>query len=116
FGHGVAAVENLYNGHRQNGQWELQFGHGVAAVENRINWTIAQGSPLASIRPRRCRRGKPPLRPATCPIDSCFNSATALPPWKTLKCVNSTATEGLLQFGHGVAAVENWRGVVMSSA
>src|SRR5438876_395126 len=61
----------------------LQFGHGVAAVEDARFIRPALGQRIASIRPRRRRRGR--QRPST----------------------GYRGVKRRLQFGHGVAAVED---------
>ena len=131
FGHGVGAVEN--HGTEGNAVLAigLQFGHGVGAVENDGIQLTKLLVDLASIRPRRWSRGEPPhdelvatetprfnsataLEPWRTSNKSCsgslwksFNSATALEPWRTWSGGATWAGVAMLQFGHGVGAVEN---------
>src|SRR2546423_1343666 len=61
----------------------LQFGHGTDAVEDRncsaLSWRLTP----------------------------CFNSATALTPWRTSECPERPRRPPALQFGHGTDAVED---------
>ena len=41
-----------------------------------------------------------------------LNSATALEPWRTPKAATSPSDDNVLQFGHGVGAVENTIGTL----
>src|SRR5579885_1423121 len=108
-GHGASAVENLrvrlrrdspcwrFNAATARAPWrtrhrfllrsgilELQCGHGASAVENLVCTTSAILIPMASMRPRRERRGEPLFRrrlaiPALL-LPRCFNAATARAP------------------------------------
>src|SRR5436309_276274 len=70
----------------------LQFGHGEFAVENEVGHRRLHRGQLASIRPRRIRRGEPG--------------------W--IASVSSVYRR--LQFGHGEFAVENTAKVAFISA
>ena len=83
FGHGVGAVESSPRSVAFRLVSMLQFGHGVGAVENVASFSFKAA------------------------VASCFNSATALEPWRTAFDFTTTQKTSLLQFGHGVGAVEN---------
>jgi hypothetical protein len=61
----------------------LQFGHGTDAVE--ASWRLIYGSGY----------------------NECFNSATALTPWRTQHHGRRVPAAKALQFGHGTDAVED---------
>ena len=82
FGHGGEAVENDVATTGDTLRCELQFGHGGEAVENHRRTTA----------PGICR--------------DCFNSATAVKPWRTAAGVPRQRDAAELQFGHGGEAVE----------
>ena len=109
----------------------LQFGHGSSAVET---WRLPRAAPprsrAASIRPRLFSRGnqriddgtlkslRASIRPrlfsrgniratsTTSTRPPCFNSATALQPWKPVIVLAIGPQQTMLQFGHGSSAVE----------
>ena len=62
---------------------------------------------LASMRPRRCRRGRLRSTRRTWLPCSCFNAATPLPAWKTLNDLGVKDDWRELQCGHAVAGVED---------
>jgi len=85
----------------------LQWGHGISAVEVCILSTTVTVFSWASMGPRHFSRGSQSLTTSTCRLRKCFNGATAFQPWKW--CVGdvlSVNAQTMLQWGHGISAVE----------
>ena len=135
FGHGSSAVETtcLPRVHAPPST-SLQFGHGSSAVETQPRLASLEPASLASIRPRLFSRGNcgrwgrgraacgrlqfghgssaVETRRVSHPNHGhagCFNSATALQPWKLPRSALSATRRQELQFGHGSSAVETVR-------
>ncbi len=84
----------------------LQFGHGIEAVETRRLFRRLpereRFNSATALRPWK-RDDSPPGYRAE---HESFNSATAFRPWKPQKLLGMSAQIHLLQFGHGIEAVE----------
>src|SRR4051794_39722378 len=61
----------------------LQCGHGASAVENATTRRHHAGCALASMRPRRERRGERGFSGGLDGLAQSFNAATARAPWRT---------------------------------
>ena len=132
WGHGLAAVDgwparctssksSSFNGatalrpwmegarrRRLTGQRRLQWGHGLAAVDG-IGlddlpelWRGFNGA--TALRPWMDRGGRRRRRAGLC-----FNGATALRPWMVARRVRACSSATMLQWGHGLAAVDGRR-------
>ncbi len=134
WGHGIAAVESHHLpavppelltasmgprhccrgiGRERNdgspGQAPLQWGHGIAAVESGASASSDQSQSQSfngatALLPwnRRTRRGRIVSKSTS------FNGATALLPWNPFRSSTQLKRRGLLQWGHGIAAVESF--------
>ena len=102
-------------GGRHISDLELQWGHGLAAVDGSSRAAAALGPAHASMGPRPCGRGRPPSRRRRATIYSSFNGATALRPWTELQQVVDGLFKDMLQWGHGLAAVDGLTGRTPSS-
>src|SRR5262249_18957693 len=105
--HDVAVVENL-------GQDRRPAADLVASMQPRRcrrGERVGQGQPgqagSASMQPRRCRRGEPPISGSIGPPATSFNGATTLPSWRTQVPRPLLPGVVLLQCSHDVAVVEN---------
>src|SRR5947208_2173146 len=108
FGHGVAAVDDACRCFEQVAELLLQFGHGVAAVDD----SSATGTYTDTRRCFNSATASPPwmtvsLHPLPSSTEGSFNSATASPPWMTEQERRRRQPVETLQFGHGVAAVDD---------
>ncbi len=88
------------------GLTKLQWSHGVAAVETHEALPRAAGPWSASMEPRRRRRGNGDPGALRHRQAAGFNGATASPPWKLGLGEPRAELERMLQWSHGVAAVE----------
>ena len=95
--------------HRLRWQWRwrwLQFGHGFITVEMMPAARCPTVSRPASIRPRLYYRGNCSSDYRGDRYGQCFNSATALLPWKSQLQPGAVGYHYMLQFGHGFITVE----------
>ena len=107
WGHGLSAVDTLVNDSAQafiaRG---LQWGHGLSAVDTNckdgligvccIGFNGATAFQPWILDKERRRRGRRP----------CFNGATAFQPWIQLRGERRLIFSFLLQWGHGLSAVD----------
>ena len=82
FGHGSVPVERERDSLIEARVLKLQFGHGSVPVESTATPRPERASGQASIRPRQCARGKHNRHVRLVWDHRCFNSATAVCPWK----------------------------------
>ena len=109
FGHDVSVVENVAGACvLRNSILALQFGHDVSVVENVSASTSRVQPGVASIWPRRQRRGEPdPLGKGQKGNHRGFNLATTSASWRTPPRATAGNEISGLQFGHDVSVVEN---------
>ena len=83
----------------------LQWGHGLAAVDGAGRGPSAIAclgfNGATALRPWTACSRRPARR-----AGACFNGATALRPWTALDRVRGGCAEYVLQWGHGLAAVD----------
>jgi len=84
----------------------LQWGHGISAVEVNVVVLRIEIDRIASMGPRHFSRGSLADDLALALRGSSFNGATAFQPWKSRSRTRIGSSFRLLQWGHGISAVE----------
>ncbi len=123
-GHAVPAWMNdvgvCFNGATSSSTWKacaacigdaafqvLQWGHVVVDVEGKPEHYEIARRRLASMGPRRRRRGRAEPRTGASSASPGFNGATSSSTWKVASCLDDCAAQGdALQWGHVVVDVE----------
>ena len=94
----------------------LQWGHGLSAVEMLLEVALLSQPLEASMGPRPFSRGNPSCRWPGRAGRRCFNGATAFQPWKFTRDAANGDQINVLQWGHGLSAVEIFATVLKHKA